>query len=207
MIEIYALSFLMPKKSLYEIFRMMNLELIMSKKQAKPKKGFKLSCVKQDKFTESSLRKFSDLIDQTIKLTNVEVGDQKNAKDRLKNSMITRVKKDYLSLTQHTYLLSIEGKSHEDWFKNQANYIFWLELFSYLQNNKIKCEYRINFYNELFEYLNKLDDKNLFYLINKESLKKGKYHVPSEIYKTDFINYFKLPRNIFENSKVDIMEC
>lgn len=48
----------------------------------------------------------------------------KNAKDRLKNSMITRVKKDYLSLTQHTYLLSIEAKSHEDWFKNQANYIF-----------------------------------------------------------------------------------
>ena len=136
----------------------------MSKKQAKPKKGFELSCVKQDKLTESSLRKFSDIIDQTIKLTNVEVGDQKNAKDRLKNSMITRVKKDYLSLTQHTYLLSIEAKSHEDWFKNQANYIFWLELFTYLQSHKIKCEYRINFYKELFDYLTKLEDENLFYL-------------------------------------------
>lgn len=108
----------MLKKSLYEIFRMMNLELIMSKKQAKPKKSFKLSDRKQAKLTESSLRKFSDIIDQTIKLTNVEEGDQKNAKDRLKKSMITRVKKDYLSLTQHTYLLSIEAKSHEDWFKN-----------------------------------------------------------------------------------------
>lgn len=188
----------MLKKSLYEIFRMMNLELIMSKKQAKPKKGFELSCVKQDKLTESSLRKFSDIIDQTIKLTNVEVGDQKNAKDRLKNSMITRVKKDYLSLTQHTYLLSIEAKSHEDWFKNQANYIFWSELFTYLQSHKIKCEYRINFYKELFDYLTKLEDENLFYLINKEILKRDKYHIPKIIYKTDFVNYFKLPRNIFE---------
>ena len=179
----------------------------MSKKQAKPKKSFKLSDRQQAKLTESSLRKFSDIIDQTIKLTNVEVGDQKNAKDRLKKSMITRVKKDYLSLTQHTYLLSIEAKSNEDWFKNQANYIFWLELFTYLQSHKIKCEYRANFYNELFEYLNKLEDKNLFYLINKESLKKGKYHIPKIIYKTDFINYFNLPRNIFEKSKVDIVEC
>lgn len=85
--------------------------------------------------------------------------------------------------------------------------LFWLELFTYLQNNKIKCEYRVNFYNELFDYLTKLEDKNLLYLINKESLKKGKYHVPSKIYKTDFINYFKLPRNIFEKSKVDIVEC
>ena len=187
----------MPKKSLYEIFRIMNLELIMSKKQAKPKKKFKLSHLKQANLIDNSLRKYSNLIDQTVKLTIVGVGEQKNAKDRLKKSMINRVMKDYLSLTQHTYLLSIEGKSHEDWFKNQANCIFWLELFSYLQNNKIKCEYRINFYNELFEYLNKLDDKNLFYLINKESLKKGKYHVSSKIYKTDFINYFKLPRNIF----------
>ena len=197
----------MLKKSLYEIFRMMNLELIMSKKQAKPKKSFKLSDRQQAKLTESSLRKFSDIIDQTIKLTNVEVGDQKNAKDRLKNSMITRVKKDYLSLTQHTYLLSIEAKSHEDWFKNQANYIFWLELFTYLQSHKIKCEYRINFYKELFDYLNKLEDENLFYLINKEILKRDKYHIPKIIYKTDFINYFKLPRNIFEKSKVDIVEC
>ena len=80
-------------------------------------------------------------------------------------------------------------------------------MFSYLQNNKIKCEYRVNFYNELFDYLKKLEDKNLFYLINKESLKKGKYHIPKIIYKTDFINYFNLPRNIFEKSKVDIMEC
>lgn len=195
------------QKSLNEIFRIMNLELIMSKKQAKPKKGFKLSSLKQAKLTESSLRKYSDIIDQTIKLTNVEVGDQKNAKDRLKKSMITRVKKDYLSLTQHTYLLSIEGKSHEDWFKNQANYIFWLELFTYLQSHKIKCEYRINFYKELFDYLIKLDDENLFYLINKEILKRDKYHIPKIIYKTDFINYFKLPRNIFEKSKVDVMEC
>ena len=179
----------------------------MSKKQAKPKKSFKLSDQKQVDLIDSSLRKFSDIIDQTIKLTNVEVGDQKNAKDRLKKSMITRVKKDYLSLTQHTYLLSIEAKSHEDWFKNQANYIFWLELFSYLQNNKIKCEYRINFYKELFDYLTKLEDENLFYLINKEILKRNKYHVPKIIYKTDFINYFNLPRNIFEKSKVDIMEC
>lgn len=185
---------------------MMNLELIMSKKQAKPKKSFKLSDRKQAKLTESSLRKFSDIIDQTIKLTNVEVGDQKNAKDRLKNSMITRVKKDYLSLTQHTYLLSIEAKSHEDWFKNQANYIFWLELFTYLQSHKIKCEYRINFYKELFDYLTKLEDENLFYLINKEILKRDKYHIPNIIYKTDFINYFKLPRNIFENYKLDNME-
>lgn len=137
----------------------------MSKKQAKPKKKFKLSHLKQANLIDNSLRKYSNLIDQTVKLTIVGVGEQKNAKDRLKKSMINRVMKDYLSLTQHTYLLSIEGKSHEDWFKNQANCIFWLELFSYLQNNKIKCEYRINFYNELFEYLNKLDDKNLFYLI------------------------------------------
>lgn len=179
----------------------------MSKKQAKPKKSFKLSDRQQAKLTESSLRKFSDIIDQTIKLTNVEVGDQKNAKDRLKKSMITRVKKDYLSLTQHTYLLSIEAKSHEDWFKNQANYIFWSELFTYLQSHKIKCEYRINFYKELFDYLTKLEDENLFYLINKEILKRDKYHIPKIIYKTDFVNYFKLPRNIFEKSKVDIVEC
>ena len=197
----------MLKKRLYEIFRGLNLELIMSKNQAKTKKSFKLSDRQQAKLTESSLRKFSDIIDQTIKLTNVEIGDQKNAKDRLKKSMITRVKKDYLSLTQHTYLLSIEAKSHEDWFKNQANYIFWLELFTYLQSHKIKCEYRINFYKELFDYLTKLEDENLFYLINKEILKRDKYHIPKIIYKTDFINYFKLPRNIFENYKIDNMEC
>ena len=34
-----------------------------------------------------------------------------------------------------------------------------------------------------------------------------KYHIPKIIYKTDFINYFKLPRNIFEKSKVDSVEC
>ena len=186
---------------------MMNLELIMSKKQAKPKKSFKLSDQKQVDLIDSSLRKYSDIIDQTVKLTNVEVSEQKNAKDRLRKLMINRVKKDYLNLTQHTYLLSIEAKSHEDWFKNQANYIFWLELFTYLQSHKIKCEYRINFYKELFDYLTKLEDENLFYLINKEILKRNKYHVPSKIYKTDFINYFKLPRNIFEKSKVDIVEC
>ena len=197
----------MLKKSLYEIFRIMNLELIMSKKQAKPKKSFKLSDQKQVDLIDSSLRKYSDIIDQTVKLTNVEVSEQKNAKDRLKKSMITRVKKDYLSLTQHTYLLSIEAKSHEDWFKNQANYIFWSELFTYLQSHKIKCEYRINFYKELFDYLTKLEDENLFYLINKEILKRDKYHIPKIIYKTDFVNYFKLPRNIFEKSKVDIVEC
>lgn len=197
----------MLKKSPYEIFRIMNLELIMSKKQAKPKKSFKLSRLKQVNLIERSLRKYSNIIDQTVKLTVVGGGEQKIAKERLKKSMINRVMKDYLSLTQHTYLLSIESKSHEDWFKNQANCIFWLELFSYLKNNKIKCEYRINFYNELFEYLGKLDDKNLFYLINKECLRNVKYHVSSKIYKTDFINYFKLPRNIFEKSKVDIMEC
>ena len=130
----------MLKKSLYEIFRMMNLELIMSKKQAKPKKSFKLSDQKQVDLIDSSLRKYSDIIDQTVKLTNVEVSEQKNAKDRLRKLMINRVKKDYLNLTQHTYLLSIEAKSNEDWFKNQANYIFWLELFTYLQSHKIKCE-------------------------------------------------------------------
>ena len=197
----------MLKKSLYEIFRMMNLELIMSKKQAKPKKSFKLSDQKQVDLIDSSLRKYSDIIDQTVKLTNVEVSEQKNAKDRLRKLMINRVMRDYLSHTQNTYLLSSKEKTNEDWFGNQANCIFWLELFSYLQNNKIKCEYRVNFYNKLFEYLNKLEDKNLFYLINKESLKKGKYHIPKIIYKTDFINYFNLPRNIFEKSKVDIMEC
>lgn len=197
----------MLKKRLYEIFRGLNLELIMSKNQAKTKKSFKLSRLKKTNLIERSLRKYSNLVEQTVKLTVVGVSEQKKVKDRLKNSMINRVMKDYLSLTQYTYLLSIEGKSHEDWFKNQANCIFWLELFSYLQSHKIKCEYRINFYNELFEYLNKLEDKNLFYLINRECLKKGKYHVPSKIYKTDFINYLKLPRNIFVNSKVDIMEC
>ena len=179
----------------------------MSKKQAKPKKSFKLSDQKQVDLIDSSLRKYSDIIDQTIKLTNVEVSDQKNAKDRLRKLMINRVMRDYLSHTQNTYLLSSKEKTNEDWFGNQANCIFCLELFSYLQNNKIKCEYRVNFYNELFDYLTKLEDKNLLYLINKESLKKGKYHVPSKIYKTDFINYFKLPRNIFEKSKVDIVEC
>ena len=112
----------------------------MSKKQAKPKKSFKLSDQKQVDLIDSSLRKYSDIIDQTVKLTNVEVSEQKNAKDRLRKLMINRVKKDYLNLTQHTYLLSIEAKSNEDWFKNQANYIFWLELFTYLQSHKIKCE-------------------------------------------------------------------
>ena len=197
----------MLKKSLYEIFRMMNLELIMSKKQAKPKKSFKLSDQKQVDLIDSSLRKYSDIIDQTVKLTNVEVSEQKNAKDRLRKLMINRVMRDYLSHTQNTYLLSSKEKTNEDWFGNLANCIFWLELFSYLQNNKIKCEYRVNFYNELFDYLTKLEDENLFYLINKEILKRNKYHVPSKIYKTDFINYFKLPRNIFEKSKVDIVEC
>ncbi len=179
----------------------------MSKNQAKTKKSFKLSRLKKTNLIERSLRKYSNLVEQTVKLTVVGVSEQKKVKDRLKNSMINRVMKDYLSLTQYTYLLSIEGKSHEDWFKNQANYIFWLELFTYLQSHKIKCEYRINFYKELFDYLTKLEDENLFYLINKEILKMDKYHVPSKIYKTDFINYFKLPRNIFEKSKVDIMEC
>ena len=82
----------------------------MSKKQAKPKKSFKLSDRQQAKLTESSLRKFSDIIDQTIKLTNVEVGDQKNAKDRLRKLMINRVMRDYLSHTQNTYLLSSKEK-------------------------------------------------------------------------------------------------
>lgn len=197
----------MLKKSPYEIFRIMNLELIMSKKQAKPKKSFKLSRLKQVNLIERSLRKYSNIIDQTVKLTVVGGGEQKIAKDRLKKSMINRVMKDYLSLTQHTYLLSIESKSHEDWFKNQANCIFWLELFGYLKNRQIRCEYRSNFYKGLFDYLTKLEDENLFYLINKEILKRDKYHIPKIIYKTDFINYFNLPRNIFENSKVDIMEC
>lgn len=197
----------MLKKSPYEIFRIMNLELIMSKKQAKPKKSFKLSRLKQVNLIERSLRKYSNIIDQTVKLTVVGGGEQKIAKDRLKKSMINRVMKDYLSLTQHTYLLSIESKSHEDWFKNQANCIFWLELFGYLKNRQIRCEYRSNFYKGLFDYLIKLEDENLFYLINKEILKRDKYHIPKIIYKTDFINYFNLPRNIFENSKVDIMEC
>lgn len=196
----------MLKKSPYEIFRIMNLELIMSKKQAKPKKSFKLSRLKKTNLIERSLRKYSNLVEQTVKLTVVGVSEQKKVKDRLKNSMINRVMKDYLSLTQHTYLLSIEAKSHEDWFKNQANYIFWLELFTYLQSHNIKCEYRINFYKELFDYLTKLEDENLFYLINKEILKRDKYHIPNIIYKTDFINYFKLPRNIFENYKLDNME-
>lgn len=197
----------MLKKSPYEIFRIMNLELIMSKKQAKPKKSFKLSRLKQVNLIEGSLRKYSNIIDQTVKLTVVGGGEQKIAKDRLKKSMINRVMKDYLSLTQHTYLLSIKDKSHEDWFKNQANCIFWLELFGYLKNRQIRCEYRSNFYKGLFDYLTKLEDENLFYLINKEILKRDKYHIPKIIYKTDFINYFNLPRNIFENSKVDIMEC
>ncbi len=197
----------MLKKSPYEIFRIMNLELIMSKKQAKPKKSFKLSRLKQVNLIERSLRKYSNIIDQTVKLTVVGGGEQKIEKDRLKKSIINRVMKDYLSLTQHTYLLSIESKSHEDWFKNQANCIFWLELFGYLKNRQIRCEYRSNFYKGLFDYLTKLEDENLFYLINKEILKMDKYHVPSKIYKTDFINYFKLPRNTFEKSKVDIMEC
>lgn len=196
----------MLKKSPYEIFRIMNLELIMSKKQAKPKKSFKLSRLKKTNLIERSLRKYSNLVEQTVKLTVVGVSEQKKVKDRLKNSMINRVMKDYLSLTQHTYLLSIEAKSHEDWFKNQANYIFWLELFTYLQSHNIKCEYRINFYKELFDYLTKLENENLFYLINKEILKRDKYHIPNIIYKTDFINYFKLPRNIFENYKLDNME-
>ena len=196
----------MLKKSLYEIFRGLNLELIMSKNQAKTKKSFKLSRLKKTNLIERSLRKYSNLVEQTVKLTVVGVSEQKKVKDRLKNSMINRVMKDYLSLTQYTYLLSIEGKSHEDWFKNQANYIFWLELFTYLQSHKIKCEYRINFYKELFDYLTKLEDENLFYLINKEILKRDKYHIPNIIYKTDFINYFKLPRNIFENYKLDNME-
>ena len=197
----------MLKKSPYEIFRIMNLELIMSKKQAKPKKSFKLSRLKQVNLIERSLRKYSNIIDQTVKLTVVGGGEQKIEKDRLKKSMINRVMKDYLSLTQHTYLLSIESKSHEDWFKNQANCIFWLELFGYLKNRQIRCEYRSNFYKGLFDYLTKLEDEKLFYLINKEILKRNKYHIPKIIYKTDFINYFNLPRNIFENSKVDIMEC
>ena len=197
----------MLKKSPYEIFRIMNLELIMSKKQAKPKNSFKLSRLKQVNLIERSLRKYSNIIDQTVKLTVVGGGEQKIEKDRLKKSMINRVMKDYLSLTQHTYLLSIESKSHEDWFKNQANCIFWLELFGYLKNRQIRCEYRSNFYKGLFDYLTKLEDGNLFYLINKEILKRDKYHIPKIIYKTDFINYFKLPRNIFEKSKVDIMEC
>lgn len=179
----------------------------MSKKQAKPKKSFKLSRLKQVNLIERSLRKYSNIIDQTVKLTVVGGGEQKIEKDRLKKSMINRVMKDYLSLTQHTYLLSIESKSHEDWFKNQANCIFWLELFGYLKNRQIRCEYRSNFYKGLFDYLTKLEDENLFYLINKEILKRDKYHIPKIIYKTDFINYFNLPRNIFENSKVDIMEC
>lgn len=197
----------MLKKSPYEIFRIMNLELIMSKKQAKPKMSFKLSRLKQVNLIERSLRKYSNIIDQTVKLTVVGGGEQKIEKDRLKKSMINRVMKDYLSLTQHTYLLSMESKSHEDWFKNQANCIFWLELFGYLKNRQIRCEYRSNFYKGLFDYLTKLEDENLFYLINKEILKMDKYHIPKIIYKTDFINYFNLPRNIFEKSKVDIMEC
>lgn len=178
----------------------------MSKKQAKPKKSFKLSQPKQVNLIDSALRKYSNLIDQTVKLTNVEVSEQKNAKDRLRKLMINRVMRDYLSHTQHTYLLSSKEKTNEDWFRNQANFIFWLELFGYLKNRKIRCEYRSNFYKELFDYLTKLEDENLFYLINKEILKIDKYHIPKKIYKTDFINYFKLPRNIFENYKLDIME-
>lgn len=179
----------------------------MSKNQSKPKRNFKLSHSKQVKLIQRTLRKYSEIIDGAVKLTVAKFCDRKSTKDRLNKSIINCVLNDYLNLTESTYFSFAEKINHEDWLEKQVDCLFWLELFCYLQNNKIKCEYRINFYNELFEYLNKLDDKNLFYLINKECLKKGKYHVPSEIYKTDFINYFKLPRNIFENSKVDIMEC
>ena len=82
----------------------------MSKKQAKPKKSFKLSDQKQVDLIDSSLRKYSDIIDQTVKLTNVEVSEQKNAKDRLRKLMINRVMRDYLSHTQNTYLLSSKEK-------------------------------------------------------------------------------------------------
>ncbi|QIO08674.1 hypothetical protein [Acinetobacter lanii] len=83
----------------------------MSKKQAKPKKSFKLSQPKQVNLIDSALRKYSNLIDQTVKLTNVEVSEQKNAKDRLRKLMINRVMRDYLSHTQHTYLLSSKEKT------------------------------------------------------------------------------------------------
>jgi len=178
----------------------------MSKKQSKPKRNFKLSHSKQVKLIQRTLRKYSEIIDGAVKLTVAEFCDRKSTKDQLNKSIINRVLNDYLSLTQHTYLLSIKEKSHEDWFRKQTNYVFWLEFFSYLQDKKIRCEYRSNFYKELFEYLNKLDDESLFFLINKETFKKGKYHIPKKIYKTDFINFFKLPRNIFENSKFDIVD-
>lgn len=191
----------MLKKSLYEIFIGCDLELIMSKNQSKPKRNFKLSRSKQINLIQSTLRKYSEIIDGAVKLTIAEVKEQKNTKDRLSKSIIRRVLNDYLSLTESTYFSFADKINHEDWFEKQVNCILWLELFSYLQDKKIKCEYRSNFYKELFEYLNKLEDKNLLFLINKESLKKGKYHISKKIYKTDFINFFKLPRNIFENSK------
>ena len=178
----------------------------MSKNQSKPKKNLKLSSSKQVKLIQSTLRKYSEIIDGAVKLTIAEVKEQKNAKDRLSKSIIRRVLNDYLSLTESTYFSFADKINHEDWFEKQVNCIFWWELFRYLQDKKIRCEYRSNFYRELFEYLNKLDDESLFFLINKETFKKGKYHVPKKIYKTDFINFFKLPRNIFKNSEVDIEE-
>lgn len=136
------------------------------------------------------------LLDKALDLTTTTLDEKRLAKKKFIKNINDRVLQDYAFLTQTT-CLSEYKVNKEYWIEKYTKYIFWIIFLGYLKNNKVKSEYRIYFFKYIFEKLINLNDENLSFLINRDVFKEKRFQVNNVICKTDFINYFRLPKNLF----------
>lgn len=190
----YGLSHV--QKSLYGVFRDSILELVMSKKKSKVKPKKRSQHLEVINLVAYALKVDLKILEKALDLTNDVVDKKIVEKEKLIKKITNDVLYDYGVFISTTYLCELK-ENHEKWINTQTRYVFWLVFLEYLKNNEVRGEYRREFYSLLFKYIKNLNDKNLLFLINRNVFRKNRYQVNKEICKTDFLKFFRLPKNFF----------
>ena len=169
----------------------------MSKKKSKSKQKPKQRSTSNLKIEVHKTQ--LDVLETVLSHTDSCVNLQQKVQGQILTLIAKRVSDDLECFkTASAYLPDSIKQDQKVWVEAQTSYVFWFVLFNYLKSASIKKESRNYLFNRVFEYLNQEDRQKIQFYINREVFKKGGYSNHEKIYKSDFVNFFKLPKNFNE---------
>ena len=169
----------------------------MSKKYSKSKQKVKHRSTSHSKIVVEKTQ--LDILKTVLNQTGSSVTLQKKVQGQILTSIAKRIGDDLECFkTACAYLPDSIKQDQKVWVEAQTSYVFWFELFHYLKSASIKKESRNYLFNRIFEYLNQKDKTEIRFYINKEVFKKRGYSNHEKLYKSDFVKFFKLPKNFNE---------